>query len=306
MTKGKKTHKTENTEIELGGKLHNWGETPSEVIQGILLVIQRIVSKMPDITRDDVCDAIKKQKKNNPKLDIYGWAVHKYVLNKPFDFMVAKDFYDQFSHNSKNVKEKFEGTEVFPVILEALGLILRLDVFHHSLYRALTKAISYCSFDKQEVINIFGEDALEYYDPDKVFTEDDDKIILGLYCQYFDYLQESESKKKLCDLAARIAAYKQFFLDPIDMNEIESFDAKSKAMMITFRKMRDKQKADFISSAIAVKEFCVSRATLQRAAKDGKIKKYKVRNRGKTASNLYSRKELEQFFEKKKKPLVSS
>ncbi|HML73588.1 MAG TPA: hypothetical protein PKB02_03740 [Anaerohalosphaeraceae bacterium] len=228
MTDEQDKNKPEDKAAEL---FHwNWGETPSEVLYGLYHFIDGIAFEIPDNTRADIYEHVEDLKEEfSLESSIYGGVYEAavdgfYADEMPFaSISDINDFYKNFfPYNSKKIHEFFSGTDIFPIILEILGIIENLFRQAEEFFENYYFYCYYQGLDRELIIDKFGEGALKHYDPDRKLTEDDYESILEAVCEYLDYLQESNAQKRLLDLAARLKAYKDYFINPIDPKAIES------------------------------------------------------------------------------------
>ncbi len=75
---------------------------------------------------------------------------------------------------------------------------------------------------------------------------------------------------------------------PQSENESDGTDSDAKPT--------EAQPKDLMTAAVAVSKFHVSRGTLQRMLRQGKIKSYRPKNAASNATHLYSQKELARYF----------
>lgn len=238
-------------------EIEDWGKTREDVLGSLcgggpcyVYGILYFAKMLPDITRDDIykrlekCKA-KRAKDNKPvfgwggeKLGIYGQMVSRMeygevVLRSQEVIETLTEFVRSFYRiqlycNSHKIYQLFKNTPVFPIILEALGIVAELDEVLDDMVRTRHYNYYYKGFKtKEEVFENFGEsyEIEEHFQPDRKLTEDDYKIILEAFCGYLDYVQKSGIKKRLTELATQIRVFNQYFVRRVDSKEFDSIDA---------------------------------------------------------------------------------
>jgi len=239
MTEKNDTPKKEYTDQEILDIAYNWGKTPSEILSTIILWAG--TDELPDLTSDEFYDVIEDWK-NDPDFEPWGDEVREDFPDK-ISYYEAKVEYTldyiitgtnelrrllkyEFPYNRENIFKYFRGTEVFPIILEWMGVINSVFEAEDAMQKEYYRLQGFSGWDKESVAKYFCEQASNYYNPDKILTEEDYEKIFGIYCEYLDFVQASDIKKRLIDISARLTAYKKYFLDPFNPKESEAQLAK--------------------------------------------------------------------------------
>jgi len=228
-------NKPEDTQESWFPEWMKFGQTPAEVLEDLSAYIGGIGCDLPEYSHDDLEEEIENSyaEYNDGTYEYKDTYEEKVVWcheGLSYDIRDIRRFCNSiYPLNNKLVYELFKGTEIFSVILEALGILYRLDEIGLRVERAFERYTHYRYFSKEEVAKKYGEEELKYYNPDMEPTEDDYEYIYMEYWEFVKYVNESNSSKRLDDLAARLLAYKKYFIDPIDPEEIKLQAAKLEA-----------------------------------------------------------------------------
>jgi len=224
MTDKEDTNKPENPQESWVPAWMKFGQTPAEVLENLSW---HIGVHLPEYSHDELEDEIESDYSEYDD----GTYEYKDTYEEKVTWceeVISEDIRDIrtfcnsiYPLNNKLVHELFKGTEIFSVILEALGILYRLNEIGTSVIKTFFRHTHYRSWSKQNVIEAYGEEELKYYNPDMKPTEEDYEYIYMEYWEFVKYVNESNSSKRLDDLAARLLAYKKYFVDPIDPQAIK-------------------------------------------------------------------------------------
>lgn len=284
---------------ELSLRRHfSWGDTPSEVLDTLYSTIYTMAEDCQSLSSQDIDDRIEEWDEEEDDR-IYD-NVYKELFETIFTDSLSESMAElhQFCKQevpayAETIRAMFQGTEVFSVILEAFGILNRIDGLLLELDENYWFRSHFRGWTAEQIVESYGEWALKHHDPEK---EPDYEILVECYRYTMEIIEKANYEVRLYDLAARLITYNEYF---VKANKA-TYKRQDTIVLSNIRSQSSQKPDDLMNTAKAMKKYCVSRMTLHRYAIEGKIQKYKYRE-GRTTDNYWSEKELDNmFFEKGK------
>lgn len=218
----------------------DWGSTPYDIVSSLYTYFNNIGEACEECPAREVEQAIEESKQdpnflgNKQKecfVDKPFNSVFEYIVQRRFgdglfddEFFELTDFCDFiFPLNARSVYDFFYNTNVFPIVLEGLGILDRVYEAQGQLWSDYNHCCHFQNFTKEKAIEQFGTEAGELFDTDK---EPEYEEIVKCYLHFREKIEKISAPQRLIELAILLRAYKEFFLDSIDFKKIETRMAK--------------------------------------------------------------------------------
>ena len=251
----------------------DWGKTPGQALEGLaaslkntaaglsLIPSQEVLEYLEGICRGEPKDPAQRHKDMVKYLDhALEWVAvcprrDTLYSNCLLDHIASHTVFNKYAffYNKETVYDCFKGTEIFPTILEALGIMKSLDEVGNNILRTSSRVGKIFS-DKDTIIELFGPGELRFYEDDYILQDADYAVALAMIMKYFQKIAASKFETKLRELAYRLQAYKDFFVDPATPEQ---------AKVLLSDKVGWQPPAGYIGSKTVVHDHRVPRPTLQ-------------------------------------------
>jgi hypothetical protein len=267
----------------------DWGNTPSEMLYTLAVLMLLINGELPHYTGKEIWKWAGKQRNKRQFLA-------KFDVEKTFQTIDKIDYFCEaaFLRNRKKIWDYFERTAIFPVILEAVNLLRIVQIYGlRAIKPARLNGDDKCVHDDKcvqyekgfrsgecvhygtcRIIELIKRYEGKIYLDWKITTENFRDVIINIY-RYCDVIEKLKIRDRLFELSSELYSYRFYFLRTKDTKEREERPGQIQMMNKIIEMMTNKAEQDRITLTVAIREFQVSRVTLQRAIKDGIIKTYR-------------------------------